>query len=155
VCRGGHDVYLLDYRLGPRSGLEMLRELKARGVTAPIILLTGQGEYETDRAAMVAGAADYLEKTRLDSVLLERSIRSALLQKRYQTELERQVAGRTRELEQANQNLRREVAERSKAEEALKEADRRKDEFIATLAHELRNPLAPITNALEIMRLSD
>jgi PAS domain S-box-containing protein len=44
--------------------------------------------------------------------------------------------------------------ERSRFEEALKEADRRKDEFLATLAHELRNPLAPIRNALEIMRLS-
>jgi signal transduction histidine kinase len=39
------------------------------------------------------------------------------------------------------------------AEEALREADRRKDEFLATLAHELRNPLAPIRNALEIMKL--
>ena len=38
--------------------------------------------------------------------------------------------------------------------EALREADRRKDEFLATLAHELRNPLAPIRNALEIMRLA-
>ncbi|WP_280152930.1 ATP-binding protein [Piscinibacter sp. XHJ-5] len=37
----------------------------------------------------------------------------------------------------------------------LSDADRRKDEFLATLAHELRNPLAPITNALEILRLKD
>jgi signal transduction histidine kinase/PleD family two-component response regulator len=44
--------------------------------------------------------------------------------------------------------------ERVKDEEALKEADRRKDEFLATLAHELRNPLAPIRNALQIMRLA-
>ncbi|HEY2560052.1 MAG TPA: ATP-binding protein [Caldimonas sp.] len=50
----------------------------------------------------------------------------------------------------------REVAdvERRAAAEALREADRRKDVFIATLAHELRNPLAPISNAIEIMRLS-
>jgi PAS domain S-box-containing protein len=40
------------------------------------------------------------------------------------------------------------------AEEALKEADRRKDEFLATLAHELRNPLAPIRNSLHILRLA-
>jgi PAS domain S-box-containing protein len=44
--------------------------------------------------------------------------------------------------------------ERKLAEEALKEADRRKDEFLATLAHELRNPLAPIRNGLQIMRLA-
>ena len=50
----------------------------------------------------------------------------------------------------------REVADRERraANEALREADRRKDVFIATLAHELRNPLAPIGNAVEIMRLS-
>jgi len=45
-------------------------------------------------------------------------------------------------------------SERRAAAEALREADRRKDVFIATLAHELRNPLAPIRNAVEIMRLS-
>jgi signal transduction histidine kinase len=46
--------------------------------------------------------------------------------------------------------------ERSRAEEALREADRRKDEFLATLAHELRNPLAPIRNSLHILaRASD
>jgi PAS domain S-box-containing protein len=45
-------------------------------------------------------------------------------------------------------------AELRESEEALKFADRRKDEFLATLAHELRNPLAPIRNGLEIMRLA-
>jgi PAS domain S-box-containing protein len=48
----------------------------------------------------------------------------------------------------------REVTDRKRAEEALQVADRRKDEFLVTLAHELRNPLAPIRNALEILRLS-
>jgi CheY-like chemotaxis protein len=47
------------------------------------------------------------------------------------------------------------VTERKQAEEALKEADRRKDEFLATLAHELRNPLAPISNAVELLRRAD
>src|SRR4029079_9503701 len=41
-----------------------------------------------------------------------------------------------------------------RAEEALREADRRKDEFLATLAHELRNPLAPIRHDLQILLLS-
>lgn len=45
------------------------------------------------------------------------------------------------------------ITERKQAEEALREADRRKDEFLAVLAHELRNPLAPIRNALEILKL--
>ena len=75
---------------------------------------------------------------------------------------------KTRELESLNQTLKRantdlehtnrilqsEVAERTRVEMALKEADRHKDEFLAVLAHELRNPLAPIRNAVEIMRRS-
>ncbi len=50
--------------------------------------------------------------------------------------------------------IKRDITEQHRAIEALKEADRRKDEFLATLAHELRNPLAPIRNAVEIMRLA-
>ncbi|MGQ9425613.1 PAS domain S-box protein [Gilvimarinus sp. F26214L] len=46
------------------------------------------------------------------------------------------------------------ITEQRTAEDALKEADRRKDEFLATLAHELRNPLAPLRNGLEVMRLA-
>lgn len=48
----------------------------------------------------------------------------------------------------------RDITLRKLAEESLREADRRKDEFLATLAHELRNPLAPIRNSLHILRLA-
>ena len=47
----------------------------------------------------------------------------------------------------------RDITERKRTEQALREADRRKDEFLAMLAHELRNPLAPIRNALQLLRL--
>lgn len=140
VCKGEHDVYLIDYRIGARTGLELLRETRERTCAGPMILLTGQSAFEIDRAAMEAGAADFLEKGKLDHVLLERSIRYAILQDRTEKALEEKVAERTAKLEAAN--------------EALKEAARRKDEFLATLGHELRNPLAPIRNAIEIMRLS-
>jgi len=46
----------------------------------------------------------------------------------------------------------RDISDRKRAEEALRKGDRRKDEFLAILAHELRNPLAPLRNALEVMR---
>lgn len=49
----------------------------------------------------------------------------------------------------------RDVSERRRTEQALRDADRRKDEFLAVLAHELRNPLAPVRMALDILRLPD
>jgi signal transduction histidine kinase len=57
------------------------------------------------------------------------------------------------ELERTNRTLQKEVTERARAEQALQAADRNKDEFLAMLAHELRNPLAPILNALQLMRM--
>lgn len=56
------------------------------------------------------------------------------------------------DLEAVNRTLQSEVAERLRVEQVLKEADRHKDEFLAMLAHELRNPLAPIHNAVQLMR---
>jgi PAS domain S-box-containing protein len=47
------------------------------------------------------------------------------------------------------------ITERKRAEQALRDADRRKDEFLATLAHELRNPLSPIRNAVQVLQLAE
>src|SRR5207302_1009312 len=47
------------------------------------------------------------------------------------------------------------ITERKQAEEAIRDGDRRKDEFLATLAHELRNPLAPICNSLHLLHMAD
>ncbi len=66
---------------------------------------------------------------------------------------------KTRALEHLNRELEQRVADRTAAleatTEALKEADRRKDEFLAMLAHELRNPLAPIRTAVQILRRNE
>jgi signal transduction histidine kinase len=66
--------------------------------------------------------------------------------------LEDRVRKRTMELEQAIGQLKWEIGQRQVAEDALQEASRRKDEFLAMLGHELRNPLMPIRNAAEVMR---
>lgn len=65
-----------------------------------------------------------------------------------------EVERRARALEESNRSLEHEMAERQAAEAALRLADQRKDEFLATLAHELRNPLAPLVNSLQILRNS-
>ncbi|HVV01984.1 MAG TPA: response regulator [Verrucomicrobiae bacterium] len=82
MCRNQHDVCLVDYRLGARNGVDLLRAAIEAGCQAPVILLTGAGEHEIDLEAMRAGAADYLVKTMLQSHSLERSIRYALQRKR-------------------------------------------------------------------------
>ena len=60
VGSGKHDVYLVDYRLGAKTGIDLLRE--TRGRARPVILFTGQGHSRTDVEALDAGADDYLEK---------------------------------------------------------------------------------------------
>ncbi|ATB33414.1 hybrid sensor histidine kinase/response regulator [Melittangium boletus] len=75
---GRHDVCLLDYRLGATTGLELLQRARGAGWRGPFILLTGQEDNTIDHEAQQAGAADFLEKSKLTSTLLERSIRYAL-----------------------------------------------------------------------------
>lgn len=83
IVSGEYDVYLVDYRLGERSGLDLLGEAVDRGHDVPIILLTGQGNFEVDMTAMEAGAADYLVKGQIDGPMLERTIRHALQRRRH------------------------------------------------------------------------
>lgn len=154
MCAGERDLYLVDYRLGRVDGLDLIRKAVAQGCSAPIILLTGMSDRTVDLDAMRAGVADFLEKGNINSVLLERSIRYSLQEKRHAENLEQRVRERTAELALANKALRRQIEDRARAEEALRAADRRKNEYLSTLAHELRNPLAPIRNALEIMKMA-
>ena len=105
LCKCGHDICLLDYNLGARTGLELLTEARQRDCFTPVIVLTGLGAEEVDRAALEAGALDYLSKVDLTASHLERSIRYSLQQahtlqalRKARADLERTVARRTAEL---------------------------------------------------------
>ncbi|MEO8151080.1 MAG: ATP-binding protein [Bacteroidia bacterium] len=77
-----HDIYFFDYMLGRYNGLDLIKECVRHGIDAPIILLTGLGNHQTDLIAMQYGASDYLMKSELDAEKLERSIRYSLEQNR-------------------------------------------------------------------------
>ena len=82
IHQGDHDVYLLDYQLGKRSGLDLLREGIYDGCKAPMILLTVNADQGIDTEAIKSGAADSLVKGQMTSSLLERSIRYAIERKK-------------------------------------------------------------------------
>jgi PAS domain S-box-containing protein len=73
-----YDLYFLDYRLGAKTGLELLQESIRNGCFKPIVLLTGKGTPEIDKLAVESGAYDYLIKSELTSEKLERCIRYAI-----------------------------------------------------------------------------
>jgi len=79
------DVFLVDYRLGANTGLDLLREARARKIVTPFILLTGQGDQEIAVEAMKAGATDYLVKGQVDLPLIERSLRHAVEAAKHRT----------------------------------------------------------------------
>jgi len=121
--RRKHDVYLLDYRLGNRTGLELIHEFSVEGFDVPMIFLTGQRAYEIDSEAIRLGAADYLVKGQTTPDLLERSILHSIERKRaegelkqYREHLEELVRERTIQLERINESLQLEIAERKQAE---------------------------------------
>ncbi|MBI5422873.1 MAG: diguanylate cyclase [Opitutae bacterium] len=77
LLSGKYSVCLLDYRLGERDGLELLREARAADGGTPVVFLTADASDEIDDAAMEAGAMDYLVKGDLNARILEHAIRYA------------------------------------------------------------------------------
>ena len=166
---GEFALLILDICMPGMTGFEMVHLIKGRKKTArvPIIYLTAY--YNEDQHVLegyATGAVDYLYKP-VNPVILRSKV--AIFAELYR---------KGRELSTTNQALLTEINERRRAEEQprelnetldqrvsqrtqalrdsedqLREADRRKDEFLATLAHELRNPLAPVRNAVEILNM--
>lgn len=78
IKAGDNDIYLIDYRMGANTGVDLLKEVSAIEGCKPLILLTGKGNRQIDVEAMKFGATDYLIKSDLDSEKLERCIRYSL-----------------------------------------------------------------------------
>ena len=128
------DLVLSDVMMPRLDGFGLLKELRQDGRTAtvPVILLSARAGEESRIEGMQAGADDYLIKPFSARELLARvGARLEIARLRRETDAQHRVA---------HDAL-------TASEDALRRADRKKDEFLATLAHELRNPLAPIRNA--------
>jgi signal transduction histidine kinase len=156
-------VILLDVQMQDMDGFETAKMIRGREKSrqTPIIFLTA---YETNRLspeeAYALGAVDYLMKP-LVPVILKAKVAGFvdLFQKteqvKQQAEQLRQMERRefSQKLAEENARLRDSEQRLRAAQEQLQEEARRKDEFLAMLAHELRNPLAPVRNALQIMNM--
>jgi signal transduction histidine kinase len=161
-------VLVLDVRMPGMSGFEVAQLVKERRRTAGIPIIFLSAYYNEDQHILegyVSGAVDYLHKPVNPSVLRSKVGVFAELHRK-----ERELAAANRlllaevaerreaqaQLNELAQTLERRVRERThdlEASEALlREAGQRKDEFLATLAHELRNPLAPVRNAIELLK---
>ncbi len=78
ILKKQFDVYLVDYRLGKGTGIDLLNEAINSGCEQPIIILTGKGDLTIDEQAMNMGAADYLVKDEIEPSSLDRSIRYSI-----------------------------------------------------------------------------
>ena len=137
--RLGAAAILLPEEAISREHNTTLRELLAEQPPwsdLPVLILTKNG---ADSAALNEALQTFGNVT-----LLERPVRGATLLSAVRTAI------RSRERQY---QLRGHLADRAHAEESLRLADQRKDEFLATLGHELRNPLAPLLTGLELLKL--
>ena len=102
VCKKKYDLYLVDYYLGAKTGLDFIKEAFEKKCDEPIIILTGRAAPELDAEVMHAGAVDYLIKGEMDTEKLERCIRHVI---------EKSVSVRTLK---SNERKFRHIFERSK-----------------------------------------
>ena len=161
ILRDDFAVILLDVRMPDMDGFETAALIRSRDKSrhTPIIFLTA---YDRTDIAVIKGyslgAVDYLVKPFVPEILKSKvSIFVDLYQKTERLRLLERVEYERR-LDEARQHwkterLRQEALRERKRAAELAELDRRKNEFLAIVCHELRNPLAPLRNALQVLRL--
>ncbi|HTM70075.1 MAG TPA: response regulator [Luteimonas sp.] len=154
-------VILLDVNMPGLDGFETahLIHQHPRFEKTPIIFVTAVNVTDMDRLrGYELGAVDYVMVPVIPEILRSKVVVLAELFRKRRELRDANAAlevEKARELGLLNASLRSANAELAGLVERLRETDRRKDEFLATLAHELRNPLAPLLNAVNVRRLSD
>ncbi|RPJ51694.1 MAG: PAS domain S-box protein [Chloroflexi bacterium] len=115
------DAVIVDYDLGCRCGIDLIRQAVAQQYPAPVLLLTGRGRYDVDVQAMEAGAADYLNKNEMNPAFLERAIRYAIERKKQELSLRHSEA----HLRQSEGQLRKSEAKMRKSEAQMRKSEER------------------------------
>jgi signal transduction histidine kinase len=148
-----HEVALaiIDVQMPGMNGFELAELMRGTERTrrVPIIFVTaGIADRQRRFRGYEAGAVDFLTKPIEPDILRSKAdVFFDLFRQR------QEVAAQRDELQAAKDKIQSLLLESQQQAQALREADQRKDEFLATLAHELRNPLAPIRNAIEILSM--
>ncbi len=137
------ELIFLDYLLGDKTGLDLLREMRQGGELRPVIILTGQGDENAAAALTRAGADDYLVKGDVNPQILRRGIEHA--NSRYhRRRLECMNAKLVQELKEMNDTLK--IKNRR-----LSELYETAHEFVDNVSHEFRTPLTVIKEFTSIL----
>ncbi len=181
LYQGDIRLILLDFSLPDSEGLETFTRVFAHANEVPIIVLSGLDDEALAVNTVNRGAQDYLVKGHVDKHWLVRSMQYAIERQRSQQELtkahhelEKRVAERTAELQKSNSDLKREINERKRAEDALRESNGQLAEALnqikatqqhiiqrerlhalgrmaSGIAHDFNNALAPIMGFSELL----
>ncbi|MES2876001.1 MAG: hybrid sensor histidine kinase/response regulator [Patescibacteria group bacterium] len=120
IDENNHDVYLIDYRLGERTGMDILERVHPEHRSQPFILMTGVSDSDLEWRSLRLAAADYLVKGSFDSTLLSRTL---------------------------TYTLQRKHIEQQRVDE-LVELNRAKEDFISIASHQLRTPATGVKQYL-------
>ena len=145
IAQTEYDAVVTDIKMPGMDGLALLKEIRQLQPELPTLLITGHGQHDLAVQALRGGAFDFIQKP-IDRDYVVASLARAIRVRKLDRQLQKQqqaLANHAAALEQA-------VEDRT---EQLRIANRRKDEFLATLSHELRNPLAPIRTGLELLEM--
>lgn len=135
------DILIVDYFLPGLNGLELIGVLREKRPFLPVVVLTGQGDEALAARIMKTEGADYLSKNALEPGRLVQSLRYVF-----------QYAQTKRREEETKRALERHARDLAQSLEEARAATRARDEVMAIVSHDLRNPLNNVSMAISMLK---